>query len=213
MCSGRTASGAFGLCIPRPEAPETCAIKGSETSHRTVNEEVGQVTAMQLDEIEAGVGFSLPAEYRRVASEFPFRPIGRDCLYWFYNDPASVIGETLATVSEAGYERAGWQDGYLAIGNSAAGDTYVLDTRADGLPVHCLSHETNAVELLEWPSFQAFVAEWLAAPEECERRLAADSAAASAAQWARMRRGLLTTSAILLGCLTLPWIVWLLVVR
>ena len=152
------------------------------------------MTEGQLDEIEVGVGFPLPAAYRRVATASLFRPIGRDCVYWFHDDPAAVISDTLAPLADGDYDRRGWRDGWLAIGHSAAGDLYVLDTRSGGLPVYCLSHETHAVEP-GWPALEAFVAEWVRAPAEAERRRAADAAAAAELGRRQLRLALLIIAA------------------
>ncbi|MCO6454378.1 MAG: SMI1/KNR4 family protein [Pirellulaceae bacterium] len=141
------------------------------------------MTEAQLDEIEAAVGFALPAEYRRVAAAPPFRPIGRDWVYWFYDDPGMIIEGTLAPLPDGGYNRDGWRADYLCIGESAAGDSYVLDTVTPGLPVLCRSHETHRVEP-EYPTFAAFVEEWVKAPEVVEANRAAERK-----EWrGRMRR-------------------------
>jgi hypothetical protein len=170
------------------------------------------VTEAQLDEIDAGVGFALPPEYRRVAASPPFRSIGRDCVYWFFDDPAWVIGETRAPLAVGGYEGDGWRAGCLTIGSSAAGDLYVMDTHAPGLPVLCLSHETHEFEP-EWPTFEAFVQEWLRVPDEIERQAVEEAAAARAARRARNRRGLLITAAILVACAVILIIQGLLLIR
>lgn len=125
------------------------------------------MTKAQLDEIEKSVMITLPAEYRRVAEASPFRPIGRDWVYWFYDDPTEVIESTLAPLPDGGYDKSGWQVGYLTIGQSAVGDLFVMDTRTTGLPIYCLSHETHTIEL-EWPSFETFIAEWIHISTEIE---------------------------------------------
>jgi hypothetical protein len=170
------------------------------------------MTEAQLDAIEAALGMKLPAEYRRVSREFPFRPIGRDSVYWFSDDPEEVIGETLAPLSDGGYDRTGWRDTYLAIGHSAAGDLYLVDTAAAELPVSHLSHETHAIEV-EWPTFAAFVEEWLRAPEEVARRAAAQEEAEDALARARMRQGVLLVAGILVVCLTIPLVMAMLLIR
>ena len=137
------------------------------------------MTDDQLDAIEAQLGVTLPDAYRRVSRAAPFRPLGRDAVYWFYDDPDAVVGMTRSPHADAGYAGPGLPPRYVAIGDSAAGDAYLLDTLADGSPVACLSHETHAVEP-EWPTFEAFVADWLAAPAEWERHLAAERAARAA---------------------------------
>lgn len=114
----------------------------------------------QLDSIEKAVGFALPAEYRRVAASPPFRPIGHDWVYWFYDDPSRVIEGTLAPLADGGYDQSHWQAGYLTIGESGGGDLYVMDTTVADLPVLCLCHETHAIEPA-WPSFSVFVEDWI----------------------------------------------------
>lgn len=147
------------------------------------------MTEAQLDEMEAGVGFKLPPEYRRVAVASPFRPIGRDSVYWFFDDPSRVIQETLAPLADAGYDMADWRPGLLTIGESGAGDLYVMDSAAEGLPVHCLSHESHRLEP-EYATFSAFVEEWVQAPRRIETACAAERAAEQAEWNGRMRRTL-----------------------
>lgn len=159
----------------------------------------------QFDEIEAAVGYTLPTEYRRVAASPPFRPIGHDWVYWFYDDPTWVIEGTLAPLGDGGYDQSGWQAGYLTIGQSGAGDLYVMDTTADGLPVHCLCHETHAIEP-EWPTFAAFVADWIRAPGEIAQRLAVEDADARR----RMRLGWIILAVSLGVPLAAGWVLWLL---
>ena len=170
------------------------------------------MTESQLAEIEAAIGFPLPEDYRRVAREFPFRPIGIDGIYWFYQDQRRVIEETIAPLADGGYNLEGWQQGYVTIGRGPEGDLYVLDTQTEGLPVLCLSHETHAIEP-EWPSFRDFVDEWLRAPEEIRQRIDADTRAAAAEQSARMQRGMFVVAAILVACLLFPLILALFIKR
>jgi len=144
------------------------------------------MTEGELTEVEAAIGFTLPSEYWRVAAAFPFRPIGRDWVYWFYDDPDRVIDGTLAPLADDAYDKVGWRTGYLTIGESAAGDLYVMDSTAPRLPVYCLSHETHRIEP-EYPTFAAFVEEWIRAPERGEATLAAERAE----RRSRIRRALL----------------------
>ncbi len=125
------------------------------------------MTDAQLAEIEAAVGFALPPEYRWVALDPPFRAPRDDRIYWFIDGPAGVIEATLTPLADSQGEVTGWRPGYLGFGYGPGGDVYVLDTAAEGLPVHCLSHETLAVELNEWPTFAAYVEDWLQFPRRC----------------------------------------------
>lgn len=144
------------------------------------------MTEAQFAEIEAAVGFSLPDEYRRVAASPPFRPLRGDSVYWFFAEPDRVIGGTLAPLADGDYDMAGWQNTYLTIGESGAGDLYVMDTAAAGLPVHCLSHESHEIEP-EYKTFAAFVEDWVQAPERSEANLAAEKAREQA-EWNRRLR-------------------------
>lgn len=163
------------------------------------------MTEAQLDEIEAAVGFPLPAAYRRTAAAPPFQPIGRDWVYWFYDDPTRVIEGTLAPLADGDYDLAGWQPGYITIGQSGAGDLHVLNTTAAGLPVLCLSHETHAIEP-EWPTFAEFVAEWMRTPGEIAQRMAAEAAEARR----RQRLGWIILAVSLGVPLAAGCVVWLL---
>lgn len=123
------------------------------------------MTDAQLHEIEAALGVVLPTEYRRVSRAFPFRPVGRDSVYWFFDTPERIVGATLAPLADGGYERVGPWGNYVVIGRSPAGDLYILDMDKKGLPVLLLSHETHEVEPA-WSTFEAFVEEWRAVPDQ-----------------------------------------------
>src|SRR4051812_24521849 len=56
---------------------------GDSTGARVLGR--GHMTDVQLDEIEAALGVTLPTEYRQVSRAFPFRPVGRDRVYWFFD--------------------------------------------------------------------------------------------------------------------------------
>jgi hypothetical protein len=139
------------------------------------------MTDDQLDAIETTLGLTLPPAYRRVSRMFPFRPIGLDRVYWFFDDPNRVIHGTRFPLEDGGYAGPALPPRYVAIGQSGGGDLYLLDTAAEGLPVVCLSHETHAVEPA-WPTFEAFVEEWVRAPGEIAKERAVEQAAASARQ-------------------------------
>lgn len=159
------------------------------------------MTDAQLDAIEAVLGVVLPPEYRRVSQEFPFHPVGRDCVYWFFDTPDAVVCETLAPLADGGYERVGPWDAYLVIGRSPAGDLFILDMAAVSLPVLLLSHETHAIEPA-WPTFGAYVEEWRTVPEG----IAGESSVGR-------NRSVVLTGIVLLAVLALPMLglffVWL----
>lgn len=118
------------------------------------------MTGEQLDAIESALGLKLPAEYRRASLAFPFRPIGRDWVHWFFDRPDWVIGESRTPLRDGDYDLAGWHGSFVVIGESAAGDLYFIDAARDDSPVFILLHETHALEE-EWPSFAAFLEDWL----------------------------------------------------
>jgi hypothetical protein len=154
------------------------------------------MTDDQLDAVEAALGVELPAEYRRVSREFPFRPLGRDAVYWFFNDPAAVIAATRTPLGGE-YPGAPLLPRYVAIGHSPAGDVYLLDLDAPGHSVVVLSHETHAVEP-EWPTFAAFVTEWVRAPTDLEE----ERGAVRAVAWLRqdgVAAGVITLVVVLLA--------------
>ena len=135
----------------------------------------------QLDAIETALGLALPPAYRQVSKAFPFRPIGPDRVYWFFDDPAEVVSATRFPLEDGGYAGPALPPRYVVVGASGGGDLYLLDTAAGGLPVALLSHETHAVEA-GWPTFEAFVAEWVRAPDEIAALRAAEDATARARQ-------------------------------
>jgi hypothetical protein len=165
------------------------------------------MTDAQLDAVEAALRARLPAEYRRVSREFPFRPLGRDAVYWFFDDPVAVIEATQAPLGGE-YGGADLPPRYVAIGHGPAGDVYLLDLDAPGTPVLVLSHETHAVEP-GWPTFAAFVDEWVGAPAEYERHWAAEKVAL-AAWW---RRYWVVAGVIALVAVVLPLVVLVLAPR
>jgi hypothetical protein len=163
------------------------------------------MTDEQLDEIESVLGVSLPAEYRRVSREFPFQPIGRDRVYWFYDDPRAVIHETRHPMEDGEYAGSDLLPQFVVIGRSAAGDAYLLDLNAPSPAVASLSHETHAIDS-ERQAFAAFVAEWLQAPDEAVRRAVAEQAR----QRGWWRRYWMIASVIALVGFVLPLVLFIL---
>lgn len=119
------------------------------------------MTESQLQTIERELGVRLPEDYRETSLDFPFQPRGNDWVYWMYDEPDRIIGETLAPLADGEYDQTNWKPSYLVIGQSAAGDLYLLDTaQGDDSPVYCLSHEDHSIEE-EWAHFLEFVGSWL----------------------------------------------------
>lgn len=142
------------------------------------------MTNAELDSIEEVLEVRLPETYRQVSITFPFQPLGQDWVYWFYDDPAAVIGETQAPLSDGGYDFTDWRETFVAFGQSAAGDIYLIDTAGPACaPVYLLSHETHEIQM-EWPDMESFVDEYSNVAEEVERQRA-ESRAAEQAWWRR----------------------------
>ena len=138
------------------------------------------MTDVQLDAVEADLGVRLPEAYRRACREAAPEPGGA----WLFDHPESVVNSTRCPLDEGDYGGPELLPRYVAVGDSGAGDLWLLDLETDGTPVPCLSHETHAVEP-EWPSFAAFDADRRAAPALRAASLAAE--AAERAVWWRWR--------------------------
>ena len=137
------------------------------------------MTDAQLDAIEADLGVTLPAAYRAVSRAFPFRPLGRDWVYWFADTPDAVVNNTRDPHFDGDYAGPALLPRYVAVGQSYCGDLYLLDLAAGpDWPVVNLSHETHAIGP-EWPTFAGFVAEWVQAHADYEQAEAARLAAAT----------------------------------
>lgn len=131
------------------------------------------MTETQLQTIERELGVRLPEFYRQTSLDFPFRPRGNDWVYWMYDAPDRVIGETRAPLADGEYDQANWKPSYLVIGESAAGSLFLLDTAlGDASPVYFLDYMDYSIEA-GWPDFPAFVTYWLAKPAASEPDFAA----------------------------------------
>ena len=86
----------------------------------------------------------------------PFTPVGGDRVYRLYDDPGGVIRATRSPFSEF-HEGRSWRPAYVAIGETATGDQYLLDLSRTPPLVQCLSHETHEVGD-EFPDLHAFAA-------------------------------------------------------
>lgn len=147
------------------------------------------MTNAELDTIESALGVRLPVAYRRLSVTFPFKPLDparSGTTDWFYNDAATVIAATRAARSNQNIQDEIGRTALVVIGDSGAGDWYVIDTTEtpeSALPVYCISHEDHQWSQ-EWPTLAAFTAEWLQAPAEYARHKASDEAA-QRAWWKR----------------------------
>ncbi len=103
------------------------------------------------------LGVSLPDAYREALRDLADDPA--DGLSGLFDDPDAVIDHTQAPMSEGNYDGTNWRPSYVAIGDSGAGDLYVLDTARIPAPVLVLSHEDHAITE-ESPSLTVFVAAW-----------------------------------------------------
>lgn len=125
----------------------------------------------ELRRIEAELRLTLPDDYRRLMLAFPFRPLGRDSVYWLYDDPDDVIRATREPL-HGYYEGAALLPTHVAIGETAMGDQYLLNLARTPWPVLCLSHETHEVEE-DYPDLASFVTGWtkeVAEPTEQSER-------------------------------------------
>lgn len=136
------------------------------------------MTDGDIRRIETALGVTLPASYGRTLRDFPSLGSGPGGLF---TDPDDVIGYTQAPLSEGHYDGANWRPSYVAIGDSGAGDLYVLDTAREPAPILWLSHEDHAITE-EAPSLPAFL-------EECRRWLEEDGARRRAEGEAAAERG------------------------
>jgi len=116
------------------------------------------MTDDDLRRIEAELRLTLPDDYRRLVLASPFRPVGGDRVYWLYADPDEVIRATREPL-HGHYEGSAWQPTYLAVGETAMGDQYLIDVARTPSPVFCLSHETHEFED-DFSDLAAFVAYW-----------------------------------------------------
>ena len=116
------------------------------------------MTEQNLQQIEMEFHLTLPDDYRKLILSSPFRPIGKDRIYWLYDDPIEVIRSTREPLNGY-YEGSAWLQTHIAIGETAMGDQYVIDVCRTPSPVFCLSHETHEFEE-EFSDLDAFVAYW-----------------------------------------------------
>jgi hypothetical protein len=116
------------------------------------------MTEADVTRIESELNVRLPADYRGLLLDPPFAPLDEGRVYWLYDDPDTVIAATRFPLNEF-YDGKGWIPSYLAIGETAMGDQYLIDLDRSPSPVFCLSHETHEVEP-DYPDLPAFVAGW-----------------------------------------------------
>lgn len=114
------------------------------------------MTDGDLARIEKTLSLRLPASYRDAQQSVTENPGGFDVTPWLFADPDDVNGNTQVPLSEGYFDKANWLPYYVAIGDSGAGDLYLLDTAQDPAPVLWLSHEDHAITP-EAPSLPDFV--------------------------------------------------------
>lgn len=121
------------------------------------------MTEAQLQTIERELGVRLPADFRAVTQEFG------DYLVEFFDEPEDVLEATRSPMAEGDYNKTNWKASYVVIGESGAGDLYLLDTEREATsPIYVLSHEDQSLTE-EWASSRAFVADWQAWQARSER--------------------------------------------
>ena len=116
------------------------------------------MTADEIQRLEEKFGRRLPAAYREILAAPPFDPAIHRWIYWLYDDPEAILNETAAPLDGL-FEGADWRDTFLAIGRSAGGDLYLLDTAQEPAPIYCLSHEDHSI-VQEFPAIDAYIAYW-----------------------------------------------------
>lgn len=124
------------------------------------------MTDGDIRRIETALGVTLPASCGRTLRAFPSLGSGPGGLF---NEADSVIGATQVPLPDGDYDGASWRPSYVALGFSAAGDVYLLETARDPAPVLVLSHEDHAVTE-EAPSLAAFAAQWEREQAEADAR-------------------------------------------
>ena len=159
------------------------------------------MTDAQLDRIEAELRLTLPADYRATSKQFPFRRIGNEDVYWFYDNPDAVIQNTRYPMIDGNYDIANWKPTYVIIGRGAAGDEHLIDTALVDSPVYLLSHEDRSI-VEEWPSMAAFVDYWEHEYELAERA-EAERARQRKMEAQQTRRGAAILFVFLLICFAL----------
>jgi hypothetical protein len=120
------------------------------------------MTEAQLQTIEQELGRRLPEDYRSIIREFGGQIDG------LFDDPDEVIQATRFPMDASDYDSENWKPSYIAIGDSGAGDLYLLDTAFESSPVYVLSHEDLSITA-EWTSIAAFIATEQAWREKKER--------------------------------------------
>jgi hypothetical protein len=101
----------------------------------------------------------MPENYRTVALNPAFAAKRNESAYWLYDNPERIIRETRFPLEDGQYAGANWRETFLAIGQSAFGDLYLLDIALADSPVYLLSHEDHTLTE-EFASLEEYLDYW-----------------------------------------------------
>ena len=119
------------------------------------------MTANDLAEIEAALGWHLPRRYRELMLRYPFTAGDENAAIALSSDAREI--RAMNAEMRTGEFRAEWSEGRFAIGSSPVGDTFFQDLTGTSPAVFVWDHETHAVTI-EAPDLDHFVAAWRGGP-------------------------------------------------
>jgi hypothetical protein len=121
------------------------------------------MTGADFAAIEAVIGRPLPEAYRRLMAGDPVDAPGSDAAIALIADAPSVVG--INREMRLGEFAGEWHPEWFVIGNSPAGDLYVLDLSGASTAVFGWDHETHEISE-EAPDLGAFVGRFRCAESE-----------------------------------------------